>query len=226
MTGIDRDILLTRVLDGRASPEDWAAFRAMAARDPEVWADLADAQQDRAELQIALAQATQIADHIDAPVDIVTGERLTARLNRAAAWVGWIAAATLAMTTITAHSVKRTTAVPPPTQQAGLFSVSSPQEALKMYFNKGKEAGTVLGEVPDRVLLQTTPSPDGQGYELVYLRQIVEKTHVNELYQLAIDEAGRRVPVRYKPTFSTPPTPTVPSTPAPQSTIAKTVVIY
>lgn len=217
MTGIDRDILLTRVLDGHASPEDWAAFRVMAAKEPAVWADLADVQQDRAELEIALAQATQVADHIDAPVDIVTGEGLTARLNRAVAWVGWIAAATLAITTITVHRVQHTTDASPSTQQAGLLSVSSPQEALNMYFNKGKETGTVLGEVPDRVLLQTIPSSDGQGYELIYLRQIVEKTHANELYQLATDEAGRSVPVRYEPT---------PTTPTIHTTNTKPIIIY
>ena len=68
MTGIDRDILLTRVLDGEATPEDWAAFRAMAACDPRVWTDLADTQQEQAELALARAEVVQMADEVDATI--------------------------------------------------------------------------------------------------------------------------------------------------------------
>jgi len=204
MTGIDRDILLTRVLDGEATPEDWAAFRAMAACDPRVWTDLADTQQDRAELALAMAEVVQIADHVDAPIETLTGENLTRRLNQAVAWVGWAAAAMLAIGAIASRNIgpaqtNQPDATKQTTQQAGLFSVTSPEDALKLYFDKGQKTGSVLGEIPDRVLLQTTPSADGAGYDIVYIRQLVERTHVNELYQLAKDEAGRSVPVEYSP---------------------------
>ena len=204
MTGIDRDVLLTRVLDGQASPEDWAAFRAMAADDASVWADLADAQQDRAELMMAMANVVQIADRVHAPVEVLTGEHLTKRFNNAIAWVGWVAAAMLAVGAIVSNNqqsgvYRQPNAQNTSTQQAGLFSIRSPEDALKLYLDKGQQTGQVLGEVPDRVLLQTTPGADGKGYDIVYLRQLVERAHVNELYQLAKDEAGRSVPVQYDP---------------------------
>ncbi len=194
MTGIDRDVLITRVLDGEATPEDWAAFRAMADRDASVWGELADAQQDRAELASALAEALAVADGVDAPIEAHAGERMRVRVRTATAWLGWAAAATLALGVFTGR-------VDPgrgeDAQQAGLFSVSTPEEALQLYMAKGQEAGSVLGEVPDRVLISSSPAPDGSGYTVVYLRQIIEQQRVEDFYRLGENEAGQKVPVPF-----------------------------
>jgi hypothetical protein len=192
MTGIDRDILITRVLDGEATPEDWAAFRAMAARDQSVWAELADAQQDRAELAGALAEAIAVADTVHAPIEVHAGERFNTRLRRGVAWAGWAAAAMLAVGAFTGRLAIH---AGPGAQEAGLFPVSSSEDALKLYFDKGQESGRVLGEMPDRVLLSSEPLPDGSGFTVVYLRQFVEQQQVPDLFQLGINEAGERVPV-------------------------------
>ncbi|MDQ7013853.1 MAG: hypothetical protein Q9O74_08165 [Planctomycetota bacterium] len=200
MTGVNRDILITRVLDGEATPEDWAAFRAMAARDQAVWADLADAQQDRADLAAAIADAIAVADRVEAPVHHHAGERLNARIRTGVAWLGWAAAAMVAVVGFTG----RFGAVSSPgteadTQQAGLFSISSPEDAMRLYLDKGLEAGSVLGELPDRVMLSSTPAADGNGYTVVYLRQIVERHHVDSLFQLGEDEIGQPVVVPMVP---------------------------
>ncbi|MFG0259292.1 MAG: hypothetical protein ACF8LK_02980 [Phycisphaerales bacterium JB041] len=201
MTGVDRDILITRVLDGEATPEDWAAFRAMAALDQAVWADLADAQQDRADLASAVADAIAIADSVEAPVQLHAGERLNARIRTGAAWLGWVAAAMVAVAGFTGRlGVPATPGVG--AQQAGLFPISSPEDAMKLYLDKGQQAGSVLGEVPDRVLLSSVPAADGNGFEVVFLRQIIERQRVKTLYQLGENEAGQAVAVPI-----TPPTP-------------------
>lgn len=201
MTGVDRDILITRVLDGEATPEDWAAFRAMAARDQAVWADLADAQQDRADLASAVADAIAIADRVEAPVHRHAGEQLNARIRTGAAWLGWVAAAMVAVAGFTGRLGTPAAGVGPGVgaQQAGLFPISSPEDAMKLYLDKGQQAGSVLGEVPDRVLLSSAPAADGNGYEVVFLRQIIERQRVKTLYQLGENEAGQAVAVPIEP---------------------------
>ena len=195
MTGIDRDILITRVLDGEATPEDWAAFRAMAARDQSVWADLADAQQDRAELACALAEAIAIADTVEAPIDRHAGERLHARVKTGAAWLGWAAAAAMALGVFSGKVGPRGAQPMGQTQQAGLFPINTPEDAMQLYLDKGRETGSVLGEVPERVLLDSQLLSDGSGYQVIYLRQVIECQQVPDLFQMGRNEAGEQVPV-------------------------------
>lgn len=191
MTGIDRDVLITRVLDGEATPEDWSAFRAMAARDQSVWAEMTESQQDRADLAAGLAEAIAVADSVEAPVHRHAGERLNARLRAGVAWLGWAAAAALALGAVFAPPKGGAEGL----STAGLFPVRSAEDAMQLYLDKGQESGVVLGELPDRVLLSSTPSPDGRGYTVVFLRQLVERRQVDSLYQLGQNEAGQPVVV-------------------------------
>lgn len=206
MTGTDRDVLLGRVLDGEATPEDWSAFRALATREPEVWRDLAEAQQDRASLDEAVARALLIADDIEAPVEHRLGEHLAVRTRRVASWAGWALAAGLAIAAAVNPGAVRTGqqtgleagAQPTVLNAAGVTppSFASPEEALRAYFDAGSEQGRVLGEMSQPVVLGYAPAPGGKGVEVVYLRQIVERTIVDGVYEMAQDETGRQVPVR------------------------------
>lgn len=195
MTGIDRDILITRVLDGEATPEDWAAFRAMASRDPAVWGELSDAQQDRTELSMAVAEAVAVADGVDAPMDLVTGERLTVRVRAAVAWIGWAAAAMLAVGAFAGRESGSGGGM----QAANLFPISSAEDALDLYKSKGQERGTFVGEMPDRLLVETRSLGEGAGYEVIYVRQLVERTRVGDVYKLSENEAGAITPVPFRP---------------------------
>ncbi|MBK7403189.1 MAG: hypothetical protein IPJ41_00805 [Phycisphaerales bacterium] len=197
MSGLDRDVLITRVIDGESSPEDWAAFRALAERDPSVWHELADVQQDRAELGSALLEAVSLADRVEAPIDAHAGERLSVRVRTAASWLGWVAAAAVAVAAFVDRSGSPVGS-DLESARANLFPISSPEDALKVYFDKGHQAGSVLGEVPERLLVSSTPSPEG-GYEVVFLRQIVERQRVQDFYRMGQDEAGNSVAVPYRP---------------------------
>ena len=56
----------------------------------------------------------------------------------------------------------------------------------------------VIAEVPERILIETRPTDNGRGFELVYVRQIIERTVVPDLYQFhSQDEMGRPTLVRY-----------------------------
>ncbi|MBI4880231.1 MAG: hypothetical protein HY812_11325 [Planctomycetes bacterium] len=52
----------------------------------------------------------------------------------------------------------------------------------------------VLGELPS-TMLETRPSADGQGYEVIRLRRTLERLHVDRIFRLAEDEHGNAVPV-------------------------------
>lgn len=85
----------------------------------------------------------------------------------------------------------------------------SPQDLLTQYVHNGREDGTVYGVLPERVVLSTEPLLDGAGYEVVYLRQIVERQRVRDFYGISHDEQGNAFPVRVSPGV-----PFVPATPA------------
>ena len=55
----------------------------------------------------------------------------------------------------------------------------------------------MVGQSPDFIVLESTPLADGGGYEVVYLRQLIERREVRDLYRLGTDELGNtvRVPV-------------------------------
>ena len=82
---------------------------------------------------------------------------------------------------------------------------SATEDHLARYLDQGYEEGRVVGELPDKVLIRATPMAlqDGTiGYDVVYVRQILERVQVPDLYTFGAtqDELGRSrmqpVPVR------------------------------
>lgn len=201
MTGTDRDILISRVIDGEASPEDWSALKALAERDASVWRDLAGLQQDHAELAGAMSEVVAIADDVDAPVESSGGIAERGRLIRV--WGGWAAAAALALGwIINSPRLDGMNIVPGAGPQSanlapfGLNKGSEPEDYFNAYLRSGEQSGHVLGEVGDPVLVQTIPQEDGT-YEVRYLRQIMERRMVSEVYGVGVgyDERGEARPV-------------------------------
>lgn len=86
------------------------------------------------------------------------------------------------------------------TMQAGIggglaSGLSTPDEALGAYLRLGQQRGQVLGELPQRVVLQSRELGDGQGKEVLYLRQIVERAVVKDVYTLGTNDVGEAVMV-------------------------------
>jgi hypothetical protein len=193
---IRAEAVISRLADGAGSPEDWREFRALADRDPTLWRELAEWQHDHAELSAQVNAAVAIADDVDVDVQGEMTRRLSERLKLVATWGGWAAAAAIVLAWgIDLRNVQAPASSP---QNAGLVSTlhspSTASEAFDDYLEMGKEAGLVVGEVPTRVLVEARPTKAG-GYELLYLRQVLERRRVDRVQTLATDEWGNVVPV-------------------------------
>lgn len=191
-----RDLLISRVIDGAATPEDWSALRAIAADDPSVWSDLADSQQDFADLVGALDDELAPAMGVEAPVHARYEHQLDNRLRRVGSWGGWAAAAAVALAwTLGPFQVQTgpgetITAGPNP----NMYRVDSPEDALDLYVNKGAESGQVVAEMPAKIILEARPNTEGTGYEVLYYRQILERAFIPDVMDFqGLDAEGNPV---------------------------------
>lgn len=186
------DILIGRVTDGEASPADWHELESLAAADASVWSRLASAQRRHAELERAVDDALTIAELIEAPDAFADpAMRLSVRWR---SYAGWAAAAAIALTWAGASSFNL---IPGP---SGLVQTTSmvpvplgTDELMSRYLDTGKREGRVLAELP-MVMVESRPSLDGHGSEIVYLRQVLERVRVEDVYSLGSDELGRPTP--------------------------------
>lgn len=192
---MDVDVLMARVVDGEATAEEWEAWCAQADARPALWRDLAWAQRVQTLLAAEVERTTAVAETIEAP----GAQRPSGvSLGRVGAWGGWLAAA-LAL----AWAAGLWPGSQPGVQTAGVAATpASPAEALAQYLDQGQRAGVVLGELPAKVMLNARPLA-GQGYEVLYLRQILERQVVPEFFGVAEDELGRPTPVRVEVVRST-----------------------
>jgi hypothetical protein len=209
----DSEILIARVVDGEASGEQWRLFCRMAEIDPHLWRDLAEAQHQQSELSAQVNLAVACTDHVEAPVAQEMAYRFNQRLRAAVVvggWSGWIAAAAalliawgMGVPGLSAPSTR-----PEGAMKAGLGGGIS--DALKTYLDRGRESGQVVGELPERILIEArplNPSEGGGKYEVFYLRQIMERVVVDEFFGVGSDDMGRPTPVRLDPFPATNPQP-------------------
>lgn len=204
---IDKDTLISLVVDEQASDADWVQLRTLGEKDASVWRDLAEAQHEHAELCRALESAIAVADGVEAPVEHYIETRFTNRLRVVATWGGWAVAAVLVLAFI-----KNPGLAGPATQgnQANLagplLGDVTPDEALQRYIDEGRRTGQVLEEIPERVLVDTRSLGEGLGVEVIFIRQIKERVHVQTLYRPGQDEFGRHIsmPIKFKPKPSDP----------------------
>lgn len=201
--GDERDVLVSRVVDGEADPSDWTKLRAIAERDPSVWSDITETQADHESLRDAVMGAIDIADDIDLPTFVPDHHEtgFNHRLGAVRSWGGWAAAAAIMLVWATgipapSHSDQGgpVEASLLPTQ--GLIPQSiSPEELREQYITRGQKNGLVVGEVADPVVLEVRPMADGKNVEVLLVRQIIERQIVNQVYRTTFDESGQVAPV-------------------------------
>jgi hypothetical protein len=192
MNWADPELLISRIVDGEATPRDWAEFRMQAEREASLWRDLAEAQRMTGEMSDEVAVALSVVNQVDVPMHTEMVRRLSGRIRLVGVWGGWLAAACVGLMWASGNR-----SAPGGTTQAGLTSM----QALQEYLDKGQSTGKVLGELPEKVLVQARPMTDDSGksidgYEVVYVRQILERTVVKDLYRFGKDEAGEMRPIR------------------------------
>jgi hypothetical protein len=188
------DMLITRFVDGVASPADWDALDALGAADPSVWRELAHAQRAEQLLRSAAGEAVAVADFVELPAVVgrVGEEGLKMRIGRVGSWGGWAAAAMVTLAFLGRGTFSQNV------QPAALVpTFASADDAYQHYIEQGKKEGRVIGEVPDRVLMDATQTKDGR-YEVFFMRQIVERAEVESLSQMSHDEEGKPCLARVK----------------------------
>ncbi|MEM7199052.1 MAG: hypothetical protein AAF628_02235 [Planctomycetota bacterium] len=176
---------MSRVVDRADGLEDWRALDRQAAGDPALWHELVAMLRQDATLRVAVRPTVQrAAGHVE--LGAPRGRWLSSRSTRWAALAsGWLAAAVACMGWGAAvwRSAPGVTSAPAPHTAVAAVEPGAPQ---------------VLREL-DRVVLRAEPTADGVGYDLVYLRRVLERARVPELFGVAEDEHGALVPTPVQP---------------------------
>lgn len=198
----DRDeLLISLAVDGRATAGDWEELASSAGADPDLWRRLGETLRDQAGFARAINSSVAVADTVDPPIDQAPEP---AGLDDAEAgdglrilpWLGWAVAATLTITWVVDWGRARPAGGDDWNTQVVEATAG---DLLQAYLKKGRQEKMVIGEVPERILIDSRSMPSGEGYELLYLRQILERAIVPDLYQFtAQDELGRPTLVRFE----------------------------
>lgn len=216
---LDRDLLVSRLVDGRAGEGEWSQLRVIAESDPTIWVDVRDAQRAHEQLCCAVAARLASTDRVglsfgadlagDGVVGRIGGDASgenPAHVNlwrtKRAGVLGWGVAACLALGMTGQFFANRNHVTPGNTAGIGPApAFTSPDQALDAYMELGKQSGRVVGEMPQRHVIQSRPvtAEDGGGMEVLYLRQLIERTVVKDMYRLGTDELGRTVLVPTPP---------------------------
>lgn len=195
---IDKDILIGRVVDQEATDADWRALHEQAEQDPSIWRELAQAQRDHAELGAELEGALACADTVEIPGHEHYSRSLTERIRVVTTWSGWVAAAVmlLAWTGVLGPAPQESSETGAQRGEFVPIPAGKPEAALDYYLDEGRKMGSVVGEVPERVVLDVVLDGDGAGHgaTVIYLRQIVERCDVDKFYTYGVDELGRPDP--------------------------------
>lgn len=201
-----RELLISRMVDGQATAADWAVLSQFAAADAGIFGEIAESQKINRLLREAACEAlgpvarVEITSLPAVAGTIMPGSAPTsARRLRRSAFLGWGIAACLALAL--GSQMLGTRGVPiGPGNTAGLVpaTYASPDDALNSYLELGKLTGKVVGEMPNRYVIKSQPLPasaDGSdpGTEVLYVRQLIERAVVKDLYRLGTDELGRTI---------------------------------
>lgn len=212
------DILISRVVDGVASSADLTELEGLASSRPGVWRELAMAQRDQALLSQEMARSISLADVVGLPKEIETHREAispASRWKKAGVWGGWAAAAVMALAFVDGRTQNNTNQASLIPSMSVLKDGLTADQAWELYEATGSREQRLIGVMPERVLIEATPSEDGKSVRMVFVRQLVETRTVDQLYQRSTSEAGERCLVPAMLPTVAPATPEVPATPAP-----------
>lgn len=189
------DILISRVIDGDANPGEWDELAALAERDTGTWPHMAARLRDHQAFARAVNVSVEAADEVELPRAHAGPGSL--RFAGWRGWSGWAVAAAVTLMSVGGLLALPRAARPlsgdPVAQTAG-----TTDDLLRAYLDRGRQEQSVIGEVPERVLIDMRPAESGDGYELLYLRPILERAVVPDLYRYeGRDDLGRPTLVSY-----------------------------
>lgn len=71
----------------------------------------------------------------------------------------------------------------------------NPNDALRAYLEMGQKSGAVVGELPGKPVLEKRVLENGGGFEVIFVRQIIERSRVPAMYEFdQSNEFGGIVP--------------------------------
>jgi hypothetical protein len=202
MSNEHEQLLVSRVIEPDATSEQWDELTTAAISNPTLWRRTAEALRDHHAMTRAVNASIAIAD------DVSTTPRTSRQVHRLAVdaapserpqllrWSGWAVAALVALAWVSGLSNVQPTGNG---YQAGIGSqVLSAADLLDRYLVQGRREGRVFDEVPEKIFVQSRPSPTGDAVEVIFIRQILERMTLPDLYQYeGEDESGRPILVRF-----------------------------
>ena len=205
LPGDERDVLISRVIDGVATSTDWATFRAIAAHDPSIWGELAEIQTLHEMVCAHVEHSVSIADGVELPGGMIDDRSMRTKMDIVSRWGGWAAAAAILLVWSFGKPMTQTYNDNDPviagSVGTGMFlNDAQPNQAFDQYLTSGQSSGQVVGEMPEHIVIETRPMPDGT-IEVLYLRQIIERRVIDHAYREMLDETGNvfTVPVKLSP---------------------------
>lgn len=182
------ELLIHRALEHQALDQDWSELSALARTDPSVWNRLADGLKDEGALRRRLERELSSVDRVELPA---VRPALAGRRSRLVLVSGWAATFLLGALWLGTGSGSKPEPAPPATELVG----HSPA---------GQGASNVVTELPT-VMIDTVPTEDGNGYDVLFLRRTIERIRVNSIFQIAQDEYGLPAPslTRWSPNSTT-----------------------
>lgn len=199
-TGIDGvDRLVDRVVTGDAEPREWDTLLAQADREPRMWREIVHSFRDDAMLGVLARRAGSVAERVGVGGGSRPADAAPQWRPRWSSITGWALAAMLFLAWVVGVRLPTPQSGvdgPPHVQTAGFPSA---QQAFDAYLKQGKEEGRVLSAEPRQVIVRTRPDPDGGGVEVIFIRQVMERTVVPDLFEYrGEDEHGRPTLARYE----------------------------
>lgn len=202
LPGDERDVLISRIIDGVATSNDWNIFRAVAAHDPSIWSELAGTQRMHQTLSETVEHHVSIADAIELPGGLINDQPMRAKMDFVSRWGGWAAAAAILLVWFFGKPVMMSQPMDSTNQPAvaGIPGMgvslknAQPNQAFDQYLSSGLNSGQVIGEMPERIVIETRPMADGT-IEVLYLRQIIERQIIDHAYREVQNETGQVIPV-------------------------------
>lgn len=174
------DVLISRVVDREEAPTDWRELDRLAAARDGLWQELLQALRQDAAVRAAVAPALAAADGRPLPGSL-GADATPVRGSSPSAWVGWAAALLVAALWIAAATGPNRPGTDAIAVEPTAMTPASPSDP------------SVLREL-SRVVVRARPTDDGRAVEVVYVRRVLERAVVNELYEITKDEHGMPVP--------------------------------
>lgn len=183
------DLLVSRAIDRVASDAEWQELEMAAGVGPEPWERLAQTLRAEGRVASGLLGAVAVADAVALPAPRVASRFVRLRHG--------IAAAAIVMALVAGWSARGLVASDPAPrgENATLLDYD---DAFARCVAAGVRSGTLVDELPVEVVHQAKTS-SGNAFEVYFVRRLVERRVLPELYRIDQDERGRPVVGRIAP---------------------------